>query len=178
MQPVIYDVAVSIDGYISGPEGDISKFAQDGPVVDDYMRRLAEYSVAVMGRSTYEFGYRFGLQPGENPYPHMETYVFSDRLSLPSDANVSVVGRGEIDKIRTWSSEADSSIYLVGGGIFASAVMQIGLVSLIRIKRAPVVLGSGVQLFEGLAQAPGLTHLTTRQYDDGYLFQEFRVSDD
>lgn len=41
MQSIIYDVAISIDGYISGPDGDISQFASEGPVVEDYMTRLA-----------------------------------------------------------------------------------------------------------------------------------------
>ena len=51
MQPIIHDVAVSIDGFISGPGGDISRFAQGGPVVEDYSARLATYAVAIMGRA-------------------------------------------------------------------------------------------------------------------------------
>lgn len=40
MQPIIYDVAVSMDGFISGPGGDISQFAHEEPVVEDYANRL------------------------------------------------------------------------------------------------------------------------------------------
>ena len=32
MRPVIYDVAVSVDGFISGPKGGVSAFALEGPV--------------------------------------------------------------------------------------------------------------------------------------------------
>ena len=60
MQPIIYDVAVSIDGYIAGPGGDISAFPASGRLVDDYLERLADYRTVIMGRDTYEFGYRFG----------------------------------------------------------------------------------------------------------------------
>lgn len=35
MHPIIYDVAGSIDGFICGPGGDISQFAQEGAVVED-----------------------------------------------------------------------------------------------------------------------------------------------
>ena len=76
MQPIIYDVAVSIDGYICGPGGGISKFAQEGAVVEEYTARLATYAIAIMGRATHEFGYRFGMEPGQNPYAHMDTIVF------------------------------------------------------------------------------------------------------
>ncbi|MEM7321007.1 MAG: deaminase, partial [Pseudomonadota bacterium] len=88
MHPIVYDVAVSIDGYISVPSGDVSRFAHDGPVVDDYLARLSGYSVAIMGRKTYEFGYGFSLKPGQNPYRHMKTYVFSKSLTCPSDSEI------------------------------------------------------------------------------------------
>ncbi len=40
MHPIIYDVAVSIDGYISVPDGEVSGFAHEGAVVDDCHARL------------------------------------------------------------------------------------------------------------------------------------------
>ena len=61
MHPIIYDVAVSLDGFICGPQADISKFDFEGPVVDDYHLRMDGYETAIMGRLTYEFGYQFGL---------------------------------------------------------------------------------------------------------------------
>jgi len=90
LQSIIYDVAVSIDGCIAGPDGDISAFAEGGPVVEDYQARLRTYSCAIMGRATYEFGYRFGLAPGANPYPHMDCYVFSRTLEVPAGSDVHV----------------------------------------------------------------------------------------
>ena len=46
MQPIIYDVAVSIDGYIAGPEGDISQFPESGDIVEAsvMMNRFIEVS--------------------------------------------------------------------------------------------------------------------------------------
>ena len=100
MQPIIYDVAVSIDGFISGAGGDISIFATDGPVVDDYRKRLETYTCAIMGRATYEFGYRYGMRPGVNPYPNMQTFVFSNSLQLPTSSEVSVVARDGVTAIK------------------------------------------------------------------------------
>ncbi|MEM9360868.1 MAG: deaminase, partial [Pseudomonadota bacterium] len=71
MQPIVYDIAISLDGFIAGPGGDISQFDSGGPVVRDYEERLQAYAAAIMGRQTYEFGYQYGLRPGQNPYPHM-----------------------------------------------------------------------------------------------------------
>ncbi|MCB1348172.1 MAG: dihydrofolate reductase family protein [Maritimibacter sp.] len=176
MQPIIYDVAVSIDGYISGPDEDISKFAQDGPVVDDYRARLETYALAIMGRRTYEFGYRFGMQPGQNPYPHMATTVFSGALELPDDSEVAVSAPRDAKAIEGLKSTAGGPIYLCGGGVFAGWLLSLGLVDRLFLKRAPIVLGGGVQLFGGTSTSPRLKHIDSRDYGNGYLLQVFDVA--
>lgn len=175
MQPIIYDVAVSIDGFIAGFDGDISQFAHDGAVVDDYFARLSDYAVAIMGRHTYEFGYRFGLLPGANPYANMQTHVFSRSIDLPEDRAVTVVevpAREYLDKLK---KTAEGPIYLCGGGDFAGSVLQHGLIDVLRLKRAPLLLGGGTRLFGGSCQTATLTNTLSRPYDNGYLFQEFEV---
>ncbi|MCK7615892.1 dihydrofolate reductase family protein [Roseibium sediminicola] len=175
MQPIIYDVAVSIDGYISGPGGDISKFAHEGPVVDDYFERMRHYAVAIMGRHTYEFGYRFGLEPGANPYKHMRTYVFSKGLKLPEGSDVTVVDAIDCTELQSLRRSASGPIYLCGGGSFAGTLLSAGLIDRVRLKRAPILLGGGTCLFDGATKPPAFAILQTRSYDNGYVFQEYEV---
>ena len=78
MKKIIYYVAVSLDGFISGPNEDISKFASHGAGVDKYLEDLKEFKTVIMGRKTYEFGYKFGLVPGQPAYGHMEHFIFSE----------------------------------------------------------------------------------------------------
>ena len=173
MHPIVYDVAVSLDGFISGPDGDVSRFAHEGPVVDDYTARLATYSTAIMGRATYEFGYRFGLEPGQNPYALMTTHVFSDTLQLPKDSEV--IGQPRVTRaaIARVKQDATGPIYLCGGGAFAGILLDLGLIDLVRLKRAPVVLGGGVALF-GNAGVSSLRRLAEPKiYASGYLLEEF-----
>jgi dihydrofolate reductase len=175
MHPVIYDVAVSLDGYISGPEGDISGFAHEGPVVEDYVARLAGYATAIMGRGTYEFGYRFGMEPGQNPYTHMRTHVFSERLELPEKRSVTLhrgAGRAQVVEVIRGSA---GPVYLCGGGAFAGALLGWGLIDRLRVKRAPVVLGGGTRLFGESPVRPDLRLVSQTTYDGGYLCQEFEI---
>lgn len=175
MHPIIYDAAVSIDGYISGPGADISRFAQEGPVVEDYLARLSTYAVAIMGKATYEFGYRFGMKPGENPYKHMETLVFSKTLQLPESSAVSVRKTGDATFFRDLKRSAPGPVYLCGGGAFAGSLLSMGMIDIVRLKRAPAVLGGGVHLFGGNTASPQMQHVSTKHYQDGYLLQEFAV---
>ncbi len=128
-----------------------------------------------MGRNTYEFGYRFGLQPGQNPYPHMKTLVFSATLDVPDDAEIDVVRTPVEPALHSLRQELKAPIYLCGGGRFAGTVLALGLIDILRLKRAPIVLGGGVPLFTRPGTAPQLTCTETRSYDDGYLFQEFQL---
>jgi dihydrofolate reductase len=175
MHPIIYDVAVSIDGFISGPSGDISRFAREGQVVVDYHARMAEYATAIMGRNTYEFGFAFGLEPGQNPYPHMRSIIFFQSLELPSDRSVEVCQAGVRKEVMRLKSNSVGPIYLCGGGQFAGWLLKERLIDRIILKRAPCILGGGVQLFGETGVAVSLKRVASKSYEDGYVLEEFVV---
>ena len=175
MQPIIYDVAVSADGFICGADFDVSAFPHTGTIVDDYRERLTGYGTVLMGRSTYEFGYRFGLPRGANPYPHARAIVVSTTLDLPADADVSILRSLDGDWIDGLRRSSDKPIYLCGGGILASAFAELGQIQILRLKRAPIILGSGTPLFAPMPYRPALKLLSQTDYGEGLLFQEFRV---
>lgn len=176
MQPIIYDVAVSVDGFIAGPSADISKFPQKSPAVDDYLTRLKSYSCAIMGRATYEFGYEFGLQPGANPYPHMKTVVFSQSIVLPADTDVEIVREDAARRIEDLRQTCDGPIYLCGGGQFAGWLLSLGMITTLRLKRAPIFLGSGTPLFGDHAEGCDARLLSSKLHEDGLLYQEFDLA--
>lgn len=173
MQHIIYDVAVSADGFITGPNADVSAFPHTGAIVDDYLARLASYSTVLMGRGTYEFGLRHGLTPGANPYPSMRCIVVSSTLTLPGPT---VEVWRDISGLPALRKTAPGPIYLCGGGTLGSAVAAAGHLTHLALKRAPVVLGSGTPLFAGLPQTAHLNLQSQTDYGDGLLFQRLRFS--
>ena len=176
MQPIIYDVAVSADGFIAGRSGDVSKFSADGPVVDDYFDRLNGYACAIMGRATYEFGYRFGLTPGANPYPHMACVVFSRSIDLPGGTDIEVVRHDAEARLRHLRAQSEGPLYLCGGGQFAGWLLSLGLISSLRLKRAPIFLGGGTPLFGDNTQGVEARLTMSKLYEGGVLFQEFDLA--
>jgi len=171
MHPIIYDVAVSLDGFIAGPSGDVSKFTFEGEVVDDYQARMAEYRTAIMGRATYEFGYQFGMEPGQNPYKHMRTIVFSKTLECPDGSEIEIVRNVDLESVNQLKITSKGPIYLCGGGAFAGALLNMGVIDEVRLKRTPIVLGSGTYLF---GQASGFSRLNcfdVKLYDSGHVLE-------
>ncbi len=176
MQPIIYDVAVSADGFIASPDGDFSLFPTDEDVVADYMARVQSYGTVIMGRATYEVIYAYGLEPGTNPYPHADTYVVSDQIELPQLSDVTRIASQDASAIRSIAANSTKPVYLAGGGVFAGWMLRQGLIDLLRLKRAPLILGAGIRLFgedhEPITTAPKSAKL----YPGGVLYQEIHLN--
>ncbi len=167
MQKIIYYVASSLDGYIAGKNGDISQFIMQGEGVEKYQSDLAKFDTVIMGRKTYEFGYQFGLVPGQPAYPNMKHYIFSNSLVIDNLSEVVKIENLAIEKVKEIQKNAKTDIYLCGGGQFAGWLLENNLIDQLKLKLNPVVLGSGTKLF-GTSSANGNWKLTDKEsFSDG-----------
>ena len=166
MREIIYYVAISIDGYIAGSKGDASEFKAEGEGVSQYLQDLQTFDTVVMGRRTYEFGYQFGLIPGQPAYPHMEHYIFSNTLQLDDIHPQVNVESLDIDKILELKRGSGPPIYLCGGGIFAGWLLNHKLIDQVKIKLNPLLLGNGIPLFVGAKTSHQLLVTDKMDFDD------------
>jgi len=178
MRKIVYYVAISLDGFISGPYGDISGFLQSGKGVERYQQELTNFDTVIMGRNTYEFGYQYGLKPGMRAYPHMEHYIFSDSLQFDTDETHVKLCKRDIEIVKALKNQAGTDIYLCGGGVFAAWLLQHELIDTVKIKLNPFILGRGIKLFEGLQKQYQLSLLETDFYEEGLQIMSYRVSYD
>jgi len=116
MKKIVYYVATSLDGYIAGKNGDISQFLMQGKGVDKYQADLLNFGTVIMGRKTYEFGYQYGLVPGQPAYPHMKHHIFSTTLKIDKLSEMVKIERGGLDRINEIQQNTETDIYLCGGG--------------------------------------------------------------
>ena len=174
MRDLVYDVAVTIDGFICRSDGNIEDFVPDGPHVDDYRARLEAYDTVVMGRNTYEFGYQYGLSPGCRAYPHMDHFVFSSSLRFDYEHQLNILSDGAADVIRDLKRRSGSEIYLCGGSVFAGFLLREQLIDRLVLKVNPVVIGSGLPLFASAATAR-LRCTGTKRYENGVVSAKYDV---
>lgn len=175
---LVYYVAMSLDHYIARADGSIDGFATDGRFVMDYLNSLRDYDAALMGRATYEWGYQYGVVPGEPApvYGHMMQYVFSQSMEPYQHDGLSVVRDDPADFVRELKAQDGGAIYLSGGGKLAGYLLDHGLIDRVIIKLNPVILGDGVPLFGASRCSVGLTLLDTTVYDGGVAFLHYAVS--
>ena len=111
MKKVVYYVAISIDGFICGLDADVSGFVGEGNGISQYLADLKEFETVIMGRKTYEFGYTFGLKPGQPAYSHMTHYIFSKSLSFENkNEKVHVHADYETETIRELKETSKTDI--------------------------------------------------------------------
>ncbi len=175
MRKIVYYVATSLDGYISGKDNDISLFAHEGEGVEQYMYDLESFDTVIMGRKTYEFGYQYGLKPGMPAYAHMEHFIFSDSLSFEEQNEQVKVVKPNLEFLHKLKNQCGSDIYLCGGGTFAGWLMKHQMIDVIKLKVNPIILGTGVQLFGDYSIPYRLEVKYNQTFDDGFQIITYRV---
>lgn len=175
MRKIVYYVASSLDGFICGLDEDISGFVGTGNGVEKYVADLANFDTVIMGRRTYEFGYKFGLKPGQPAYPHMTHYIFSDTLKFDNADPKVQVKKIALQEIETIQRKEGSDIYLCGGGQLAGWLLDNRKIDILRLKLNPLILGQGVKIFGNSKQTYQTELLTTDVFDNGLQIMTFNI---
>ena len=92
MRQICYSVAMSLDGYIAGPQGEADWILMDPEI--DFQALFARFDTVLIGRRSWE-----GMTRGKKKsagMPGMKTFVLS-RTLRPSDyPKVTIVGENEM----------------------------------------------------------------------------------
>lgn len=179
MRDLVYHVATSIDGFIAHADGGIDGFLMEGPHGDDYLAALREdYDDVVMGRRTYEWGYRYGATPGEPAYGPfgLANHIVSTSLPFTSREGFEIVRADPAGHVRALKQRDGKAIYLCGGGDLAGILLDAGLIDRVVLKVNPFVMGTGVPVFGGGDRAVPMAAVSVRSYDNGVLLTTYAVT--
>lgn len=166
MRRLVYMVAVTLDGFIAGPEGGDPSGSDFLPVTPDLVEHLVgswpetlpgpardamgisgagqHFDTVVEGRASYDIGLAAGLT---DAYPHLRHVVFSRSLADRTDLPVEVVAGDPVERVHELKAEDGKDIWLVGGGTLAHALLE--EIDRLVLKVNPSVIGDGVRLFSG-----------------------------
>ena len=170
MRKLVYHIATTLDNFICHEDGSVDGFV-DGDHVPEYLETLKKYDTVVMGRATYEFGYRYGMKPGDAPYPHMDHYIFSKSLQFdqPASPNVHIIRSEPGEFVKGLKEQQGTDIYLCGGAKFAKSLFEQKLIDQLIIKLNPIILGKGMRLFADSTLSAQLHLLSSKAYASGVV---------
>lgn len=144
MRRVVAYLAASLDGFIAGPDDDLSWLPDLTPAETGYEAFFAGVGALAMGRRTYEVS----LSVGAWPYGAVPAYVLSHSLEA-GEAGPAVVTRGPVGAVaRTLRGEAEDEgvAWLVGGAELFAAFAAEDQIDEWIVTMVPVILGAGTPL--------------------------------
>jgi len=173
MRKVILNLAVTLDGYIEGPNGEIDWCVMEEDMqFDDFLDNV---DTLFYGRVSYAAWGNY--QPSDDASPsekslrmnvHSKTkYVFSSQKRR--EHNVTYIAddiAAEVMKIKKMEGK---DIWLYGGASLIRTFISHGLIDKYIIALHPVVLGSGKSLFEALKDRLELKLSDTRVFKSGVI---------
>jgi len=173
-------IATSIDGFIAGPDDDLSWLdgadpdtgqaqgvTPSDPGALDYEEFIGGVGALLMGRRTYDVVRGFDV-----PWPYGERPVLV-ATNRPLDSNPTGTVRrvdGSISELIDAAKEAAGAgdVYLDGGTLIRQAAGA-GLIDDLTITIAPIALGAGHPLFMGLNERYPLEIVSHHTYSGGML---------
>ena len=172
MRKIILQLAVSLDGYIEGPNGEFDWcFTDQDYGMSAFFKRI---DTTFMGRKTYELAL---AMEGEITagFPKMKEYVFSKTLKKVKEGVVLIKRniKKEVEKIK---NEKGRDIWLFGGAELISSLMNLELVDEIILAVHPVILGGGKVLFKEIKERTWLTLADHKIYPGGLVFLTYKVA--
>jgi dihydrofolate reductase len=168
MRKIILGLAVSLDGYIEGPNGEFDWCFND----QDYGMKafFKRIDTIFLGRKSYELVKTMGGPP----FPNKKMYVFSTTLKK-ADQEVFIINgdiKKEVEKIKM---EKGKDIWLFGGSSLTTSFLNTGLIDEFSLAVHPILLGSGKHLFTNITNRIPLKLMAAQTYSSGLVSLMYQI---
>ena len=155
MPKVIYEMSVSVDGYIVGPDGTFDWSRPDEELHRFHNEQVRALAGHLLGRRLYEtmlYWETAGDDPSEvardfaSIWQALPKVVFSRTLDAVEGSNTTLA-RGDLRAELTALQESVGGDVAVGGATLAGEAIRLGLIDEYRLFVHPVAVGGGIPFF-------------------------------
>ncbi|MEQ8704044.1 MAG: dihydrofolate reductase family protein [Phaeodactylibacter sp.] len=173
MRKIKLFIATSLDGYIAGPDDDLSFLSRyEG---EDFGH--AEFSASVdtylVGRRTYDVVMKIaGNFPAAEQYKYC--YVVT-RRDMPDQPGITFHKGDVVELARQLKTQPGKDIYCDGGAQVIKALMQERLVDTFTLFVMPIFLGEGIRLFPGGIPETEVTLQSVQSYGNGAVRLQYQL---
>lgn len=174
MRQIILDLAVSLDGYIEGPNGEIDWCIMDDDM--DFEGFLSGIDALFYGRVSYDMWGNFQPEANADEAEHglwksihaKQKYVFSGTKRTDKRA-IFITGEDLLQQVKIMRQQEGKDIWLYGGAGLIKTFIHHKLIDVYRISVHPVVLGAGIPLFDQLKERINLELTGVNRFRSGVV---------
>ena len=180
---LIYSMAVSLDGFMAGPGGEIDWAAPDEELMRFHNLQTREIGAHLCGRGLYEdmLPWETAEQTRSGPlevefaglWKAIPKVVFSTTLQRV-EGNARLAGGDVTGEVAGLTGQPGPGVVSAGGARFAATLIKLDLIDEYRQFVNPVVLGGGTPYFPRLDQRLDLELLETRTFGSGVVYLRYR----
>ena len=164
MKRIRYGVAMSLDGYIAGPNGEADWIVSDPEV--NFAEIWAQFDTLLMGRRTYDAA---KARLGETALQGVKTIVVSHTLRHADHPQVTIFSDLNRDWIEELRAQGGKDIWLMGGGEMFRSMLEMGEVDAVEVAIMPVLLGKGIALLPSITKQNKLRLSSHKIYRSGIV---------
>lgn len=178
MSKLVVTEFTSLDGIVEDPAGDwVGRFEQGAEAAAFKVKETMDSECLLLGRVTYEgFAQSWPHEQGEfaDKFNSLPKYVVSSTLQDPTWTNTTVL-RGDLAaEVRELLAGAKGDVVVHGSATLVHGLLDNGLVDELRLMVFPIILGSGLKLFETSAPVTLRLVSATPLGPDGVLLLIYR----
>lgn len=166
-----YHVAMSLDGFIAGPNGEYDWITPDPAI--DFAALFAEFDTFVMGRKTYEV---FCKDVPSDFKTGKKVVVASRTLKPEEHPGATILCEGVKEAVAQLKQKPGKDIWLFGGGVLFRALLDAGLVDLIEVAVIPIMLGDGIPVLPAGKHSPPLKLVKPKIYPSGIVMLSYEIA--
>lgn len=184
MRRIVQSMSVSLDGFMEGPDHDISWHLVDEEVHAHFNEELRAMSAFLDGRVTWELMAGFWPTADQDPaappavaefagiWRDMPKYMYSTTVRH-AGWNTTVRPLVDADDVRAMKAEPGGDM-AVGGARLGAEFTRLGLTDEYRLYVNPVVLGAGTPFFADTR--PDLRLVETRAFGNGVVMLRYAAA--
>jgi len=176
MRKIILNLAITLDGFIEGPNGELDWLVRDertdfGDILTDI---LSDKDIIFYGRVSYE---KWGNYQADEKASsklkeaykllHSKTkYVFS-KTKTSDNSNATFINSDIKERVLEIKRQPGKNIWLYGGAKITTTFLNLDLIDMYKLAVHPVILGSGKPLFASIKERHKLKLTEAKGYSSG-----------
>jgi len=175
---IIAYLAVSADGYIARPDGDVEWLNRRPHTIDyGYAKFYASIDTVLLGRGTFDWAVRYMKQhPGAPVFDtRVAHYVFTHRPPKRGIPGVQFTSESPKAIARRLRARPGKNIWMMGGGHLIASFLDAGVIDEFDLHVIPVLIGKGIPLIAPRHHDIELRLIATKKYADGVVRLRYKV---